>query len=191
VAEFKFDSAQRWARFDPRKSLARRPDDELPFANEAQLGGAPLLLDTCVYIDQMQGRTPDLVEQLIETRQIYHSTIAIQELMHTVGVLDPDDPRSIKVIAVIRAVINSMPPHRTIAPDADTLGRAALVSGILCRLQGYANDRRLRALHDCVLFLQSLKFGFTVLTANISDFDLLLQLLPVGRALFYRQVDRP
>jgi hypothetical protein len=26
-----------------------------------------------------------------------------------------------------------------------------------------------------------------VLTANVSDYDILLQLIPVGRALFYRQ----
>ncbi len=40
---------------------------------------------------------------------------------------------------------------------------------------------------DCVLFVQALKLGFTVLTANIGDFDLLLQLIPGGRALFYRR----
>jgi hypothetical protein len=38
-----------------------------------------------------------------------------------------------------------------------------------------------------VLFLQAQKLGFTVLTANVSDFDVLLQLLPAGRALFYRR----
>ena len=80
-----------------------------------------------------------------------------------------------------------MPPHRVFAPDVDILGRAALLSGMLCRLQGHAADRRLRALQDCVLFLQAQKLGFTVLTANISDFDLLLQMLPTGRALFYRR----
>jgi hypothetical protein len=191
VTEFKFNSAQRWARFDPQKPLARRSDDDLPFTNEDRLGGAPLLLDTCVYIDQMQGRTSTFVDQLVEARQVHHSTVAIQELMHTVGVLDPDDPRSINAIAAIRLVIESMPSHRTVTPDADILGRAALLSGMLCRFQRYAKDQRLRALQDSVLFLQAFKFGFTVLTANISDFDMLLQLLPAGRVLFYRRLDRP
>jgi len=36
------------------------------------------------------------------------------------------------------------------------------------------------------LFLQALKSGFTVLTANVADFDYLLQLMPTGRAIFYR-----
>jgi hypothetical protein len=58
---------------------------------------------------------------------------------------------------------------------------------MICRLQSYAGDRKLRALQDCVLFLQAQKLDFVVLTANVADFDILLQLLPAGRALFYRR----
>jgi hypothetical protein len=94
VPGFEFDAALRWARFDPRKTLARREEDELPFISEDRIGGQALLLDTCVYIDQMQGRTPELVEVLIAARQAHHSTVAIQELMHTIGVFDPEDGRS-------------------------------------------------------------------------------------------------
>ena len=72
-------------------------------------------------------------------------------------------------------------------PDADVLGRAALLSGIVCRLQGYATGRRFRAVQDCVLFLQAQKLGLSVLTANVADFDVLLQLLQRGRVLFYRR----
>jgi hypothetical protein len=54
------------------------------------------------------------------------------------------------------------------------LGRAALLSGTLCRLQGYQKDGKLRALQDCVLFLQALKLGLAILTANVNDFDILL-----------------
>ena len=68
----------------------------------------------------------------------------------------------------------------------EVLGRAALLSGILCRLQGYKKDGKLRALQDCVLFLQAQRLGLVVLTANVGDYDILLQLVPVGRALFYR-----
>jgi len=59
--------------------------------------------------------------------------------------------------------------------------------GITCRLQRYTQDARLKAQQDCVLFLQAQKLGFTVLTANIIDFDILLQLMPTGRVLFYRR----
>jgi hypothetical protein len=186
VASFDFDAAVRWARFEPRKTLVRRADAELPFVSEERIGGQALLLDTCVYIDQLQNRSPDVLDLLISARQVNHSTVPIQELMHTIGVLDPDDRRTPAVVSAIRGLVRSMPPHRVFAPDVDVLGRAALLSGIVCRLQGYAGDRKLRALHDCLLFLQAQKLGFIVLTANVSDFDVLLQLLPGGRILFYR-----
>ncbi len=187
MAAFDFDAARRWARFDPQKTLARRADEELPFVSASLIGGQGLLLDTCVYIDQMQGRSPQVLDDLIAQRQINHSTVAIQELMHTVGVLSPLDARTASVIAEIGKQIRAMPPHRIFAPDGEVLGRAALLSGILCRLQGYEKDGKLRALHDCVLLLQAHKLGLAVLTANVGDYDILLQLIPAGRALFYHR----
>jgi hypothetical protein len=84
-----------------------------------------------------------------------------------------------------------MPPHRLFAPDLEIQGRAALLSGILCRIQGYGKDGKLRALQDCALFLQGQKLGLVVLTANVRDYDILLQLIPTGRALFYRRKPSP
>jgi hypothetical protein len=187
VAEFDFDAARRWARLDPQRTLARRGDDDLPFINASLIGGQGLLLDTCVYIDQMQDQSPQILDDLVAQRQVNHSTVAIQELMHTVGVLNPSDARTAGVIDEIGKQIKAMPPHRIFTPDTEVLGRAALLSGILCRLQGYEKDGKLRALQDCVLFLQAQKLGLVVLTANLSDYDILLQLIPAGRALFYRQ----
>ena len=188
---FDFDASIRWGRLDPGRTLSRRDDAGLPFVVEHAGAGQEILLDTCVYIDGLQGRVPDVVLDLMNVRKANHSTVAIQELMHTVGVLDPADARTKGVVKQIGALIEGMPPHRTFAPDADVLGRAALLSGILCRLQGYQKDARLRALQDCVLFLQAQKLGFTVLTANIADFDYLLQLVPAGRVLFYRRTEAP
>lgn len=186
MAEFDFDAARRWARFAPQKTLARRNDDALPFVDPSLIGGQGLLLDTCVYIDQMQGRSPQVLDDVIAQRQVNHSTVAVQELMYTVGVLNPSDARTASVIDVIGEQIKAMPPHRIFTPDMEVLGRAALLSGILCRLQGYEKDSTLRALQDCVLFLQARKLGLVVLTANVSDYDILLQLIPTGRVLFYR-----
>lgn len=187
MATFDFDAALRWSRFDPGKTLARRPDSALPFVTDALIGGQSLLLDTCVYVDQMQDRSPEILDRVVEARQVNHSTVAVQELMHGVGVLNPKDARTAQVVAEIRRLIQAMPGHRVFAPESDVLGRAALLSGMLSRLQGYAFDAKLRALQDCTLFLQAQKLGFTVLTANIADFDCLLQLIPAGRVLFYRR----
>lgn len=183
---FDIDSALRWARFDPGRTLSRRADGALPFASEEELAGQALLLDTCVYIDQMQGRAPRIVEQLVETRHVNHSTIAIQELLHTVGVLRPDDARTASAVHAIRTQVAAMPDHRVFTPDAEVLGRAALLAGMLCRLRGYARDARFKALQDSTLFLQAQKLGCTVLTRNIAEFDYLLRLVPAGRALIYR-----
>jgi hypothetical protein len=186
VAEFDFDAARRWARFDPQRTLTRRSDNELPFVNPSLIVGQGLLLDTSVYIDQVQDRSPPILDDLITQRQVNHSTVAIQELMHTVGVLNPSDVRTATVIDVIGKQIRAMPPHRIFAPDTEVLGRAALLSGMLCRVQGYEKDGKLRALQDCVLFLQAQKLGLVVLTANAGDYGILLQLIPTGRVLFYR-----
>jgi hypothetical protein len=101
VAEFDFDAARRWVRFDPHKTFARRGDDQLPFITANLIAGQGLLLDTCVYIDQMQNRSPPILDDLITQRQVNHSTVAIQELMHTVGVLNPSDRRTAGVVAEI------------------------------------------------------------------------------------------
>jgi predicted nucleic acid-binding protein len=187
VARVDFDAVRRWARFDPQRTLARRPDKDLPFVANDTLAGQGLLLDTCVYIDQMQDRSPTIIDELIAQRQVNHSIIAIQEMMHSVGALRPEDTRTARVIAEIRKQIQAMPQHRILAPEFDTLAKSALLSGMLSRIQGYADDHKLRALNDCTLFLQALKLGLVVLTANASDYDILLQLIPEGRVLFYRQ----
>jgi hypothetical protein len=186
MVAFDFDASLRWARFDPGKTLARRSNRELPFVDDGVGAGQELLLDTCVYIDGLQGRAPDSVADLLDIRLSNHSSIAIQELMHTVGVLDPEHPSTSAAVRQIKSTIKAMRSHRVFVPDVDVLGRAALLSGMLCRLQGYQQDGRLRALHDCVLFLQAQKLGLTVLTANVSDFDYLLQMIPAGKVIFYK-----
>ena len=123
MAEFDFDAARRWARFDPGNTLARRGDDELPFVSAGLIAGQGLLLDTCVYIDQMQDRSPQVLDDLIARRQVNHSTVAIQELMHTVGVLIPTNARTASVVDVIGKQVKAMPPYRILAPDIEVQGR--------------------------------------------------------------------
>ncbi len=82
--------------------------------------------------------------------------------MHT-GVLNWSETRTAGVINKIGKQIRATPPHRIFATDTEVLGRAALLSAILCRLQGRENDGKLRALQDCVLFLQAQKLGLMVL----------------------------
>jgi hypothetical protein len=55
----------------------------------------------------------DFLDDFVAQRQVNNSTVAIQELMHTVGVLDPSDGRTASVVDVIQNQIRAMPPHLT------------------------------------------------------------------------------
>ena len=123
---FDFRSAERFRRRAPARTLARRPDDALPFLGSEASAGNGLLLDTCVYIDQMQGKAPRVVEDLLAVRLVNHSAVAVQELLHAVGVLDPDDVRTGPAVAAIKGAIEAMPAHRLFVPDMNTLGQAAV-----------------------------------------------------------------
>lgn len=183
---FSFKDAERLCRQAPSAPLLRRDDGLLPFVGARAEAGQSLLLDTCVYIDALQGKTSPTIRDLISIRHVNHSTVAVQELMFAVGALDPADPRSRSVVGKIGRMIEGMPRHRLFTPDAEVLAKAAVYAGILSRNQNYAKDDRRRALNDGVLFLQAIKLGCTVLTRNIKDFDFLLQMCPSGLVLFYR-----
>ena len=147
--------------------------------------GAPLLLDTGIYIHQLKGQTPAALDALISLRLVNHSIVAVQEMLHAIGVLDPADQRTKANVAAIRAVLDAIPLHRLFVPTQDVMVDAAVYAGILCRSRGYARDRRMKALHDCTLFFQARRLGLTLITANVTDFDLLQQMQPEGRVLFY------
>ncbi|MET7247803.1 DNA-binding protein [Methylobacterium sp. EM32] len=168
--------------------LSPRPRSELAFVEDALSAGGPLLLDTGVYIHQLKGRTPLPLDALLGLRQIHHSIVAVQEMLHAIGVLDPADSRTKANVAAIRRILDGIPSHRLHLPAQDVMTDAAIYAGLLCRLQGYAKDRRMKALHDCTLFFQARRLGCALLTANVVDFDCLQQLRPEGRVLFYETV---
>lgn len=125
--------------------------------------------------------------------QAYHvvsggCSVAIQDLLHAVGRLDPADPRTENNVANIMRLVEGIPTHRLLRPDLDVLTDAAVYAGILCRLRGYQKDNRKKALSDCTLFLQARKLGLTLVSANVEEFDLLQQMQPEGRVLFYKAV---
>ena len=88
----------------------------------------------------------------------------------------------------IIATIERRPSHRTITPDREIWIEAGILSGILARLQNYAAADRRRVMNDAMLFATARKHGLTVLTRNVMDFDLLQQLDPPVRVLFYARL---
>ncbi len=148
--------------------------------------GPELLLDTCVYIDAMQGRLPVEVDGLFAARRLNHSGVALAELTHLLGRLDPRDHRTERVCSEISGVILDIRSHRLKAPSVQTLGEAGILAGLAMRLAGVGSERRQALLNDAVLYLQAIEHGQILLTRNIREFDWFDQLLPSNRILLYR-----
>jgi hypothetical protein len=66
-----------------------------------------------------------------------------------------------------------------------SLGAAGILAGALCRLSDRVGENS-PLLVDACLYLHARKLGLTTLTRNVGDFDLLNQLVPDGRVIFYR-----
>jgi hypothetical protein len=126
----------------------------------------------------------------VATRLSNHSGIALSELTHLFGRLDPRDARTEAVLAKIRAAISTVPPHRLTSPSITVLGEAGILAGLVARLAGIDSGCRQALLNDAALFLQAVEQGQTLLTRNIREFDWFDQLLPTGRVLFYRTIER-
>ena len=171
-----------------RPPPARRPDADLPFATLIDLTGPPLLLDSCVYIDALQGRRPPLIQNLMRTRICNHSAIALGELTHLFGRLDPDHPDTDKALAEITGVIGDIPAHRLHTPDDTAWGTGGILAGLMFRLGNFQAGQETRCLNDAMLYVQASGMGATLISRNLREFDLLDQLVGGVRLLFYRQV---
>lgn len=174
-----------------RSALAYRERSQLQFLSSLAPPFPKLLLDTTVYIDTFQGRLPDYTEIALRTGSLWHSTVTEAELAALAGLLDPADPDRAKAITQVAASIDLRPSHRILTPDRDIWREAGILAGLLARLQGYGKHERRKALNDALIFLTAAKSGCVVLTRNLSDFDLLMQLDARGQAVFYELSEAP
>ena len=187
---FDLSAVLRWLKPQrKRRPLSSRPDNKLGWVNQVPTIGAPVLLDTTVYIDTLQGRSPVALDKFISLRTCNHSSVCLSELTHLFGRLNPADPRTESVLDVIAQTIRDIPAHRLIAPDTEMWGVGGILAGTLFRLGQYAAGAERKCLNDALVYLQGRKFGWPVVTANIRDFDLLNQLVPDGRILLYRKTE--
>lgn len=168
-----------------RKKLAYRDRSQLPYLESLKPPFSKLLLDTTVYIDALQGRLPQSVEIALRAGNLWHSTVTEAELAALAGLLDPSHPATQHVIAQIAASVDLRPEHRILAPDRDAWREAGILAGLLARLEQYGKNERRKALNDALIFLTAAKNGCVVLTRNVKDFDLLMQLDRKGQAVFY------
>jgi predicted nucleic acid-binding protein len=164
--------------------LQYRQRSALPFIANTSLI-SKLLLDTTVYIDELQGKLPRDVELALRAASLWHSSVTEAELAAVAGLLNPDHPDTAHTIQQVFALIERRPDHRIVTPDREVWRNAGVLAGLLARLQQYGKVEQRRALNDALIFMSAAKAGLTILTRNISDFDLLMQLAPYGKVLFY------
>jgi len=171
------------------RRLERRPDSQLFWAIEEPPIGGPILLDTCVYIDVLRGRSSASADELLTYRTCHHSCVCLAELTHLFGALDPAHPGTKSVLEIIGKTISDIPGHRLHAPDSETWALAGMLAGALARLRAMpmGEGRKRRFLNDALIALQAQALGAAVLTGNIRDFDYLSQLLPNLRVVNYRR----
>jgi predicted nucleic acid-binding protein len=174
-------------RLKPEKHLkALKPRDRsaLTFLRQLERPFPKLLLDTTVYIDELQGRLPQHAEISLRLTEIWHSTVTEAELAALAGLLDPTHPNTRQAVQQVLASVERRPGHRILNPDREVWREAGILAGLLARLQTYGKADQRRALNDALIFLSAVKNGCAVLSRNISDFDLLMQVSP-GKVLFY------
>ncbi|MBV9226348.1 MAG: hypothetical protein JOY85_20125 [Acidobacteriaceae bacterium] len=177
-----------WRRLKPEKHkepLRARDRSELTFFDQLQRPFPKLLLDTTVYIDEFQGTLPQEVEISLRPTEIWHSTVTESELTALVGLLDPNHPNTRTAVQQVLASVERRPAHRILNPDREVWREAGILVGLLARLQKYEKSEQRRVMNDALIFLSAAKYGCSVLTRNISDFDLLMQLAPYDKSIFY------
>lgn len=177
-------------RIKPEKHLTAlrfRDRSSLPFLKDHRRPFPKLLLDTTVYIDTLKGVQPDEVTLALRAGILWHSTVAEAELSAIAGLLDPRRADTQETVAQVTSLIELRPAHRVLNPDGDVWREAGILAGLLARLQHYGKGEQRKALNDALIFLTAIEHGCAVLTRNLTDFDLLLQLDPRGSVLFYEK----
>jgi predicted nucleic acid-binding protein len=180
------------ARHDPAawtRTLAYRARAELPFDAASVDGATPLMLDTTVYLDALKAPgLPVPIARLVARNVVLHSAIACAELAVSAGHLDPAHPRTAAHRGPLVDTLSWMVPARIVASSADAWTEAALIAGILARIQGYRRESRREVLNDALMLLTAAEAGATLISRNVRHMDLLLRFRPDAQVLLY---DRP
>ena len=185
-----FDLRRSLRRIKPHRfvpPVRRRPKTDLPFVAGSVEPGRELLLDTCVYIDVLQGRTPAAVDALLRLRTLNHLAVCVAELTHCFGRLDPRHPGTNAVWQEVARTVSDIPPHRLETARDEVVIEAGILAGLVFRLCGLQPGQEVAALNDAILFLHARAAGLIVLTRNEREFDVMQQILPDGQVLFYER----
>jgi predicted nucleic acid-binding protein len=162
----------------------------LPFDPAIIAGQSAILPDSCFYIDALKGLVPAGIAALVRTPPLclLHCSVCRAELAAGSAKLPSGDPRTPLSRARIAAMLARMPSEQLVGPSQAAWDGAGALAGTLARTQGLAKGAHLALLLDAAILLAAVERKAAVITANVRDFDLLLQLRPDAKVLFYRPV---
>jgi len=147
---------------------------------------AVLLLDTTVYIDGMKrAGLPVGIQALLANRVIRHSPICMGELGFGFGRLDPSHRGTTTNRTAVGSVLDRLADAVFVDLDSAGWTKAGVLAGSLARMQGLAQDRRRALFLDAALFVTAQQAGLTLISGNLSDMDLLLQVGGEAQVLLY------
>lgn len=121
-------------------------------------------------------------------RPLLHSTVCRAELQAGAAKLPLEASDVLRARTLTRQILREMPPGRMATPSGEAWEAAGVTAGILARTQGLAPGAHKSVLLDALVLLGAAERDAVVVTANVSDFDLLLRLHPYARVLLYRKV---
>lgn len=168
------------------RQLTTRSDAELTAAADLPAAGpVTLVADTNVYINDAAGRLPAHVAALLDRTILFHCSVCVGEIATGVANGDPTHTGWKDTRAVYAEVLGSIPDTRLLTPDAQVWTDAGILAGTLARTQGFQPYQRKELLNDALILLTAAKAGLAVLTSDRDHYDLLQQLCPDGRFVFY------
>jgi len=166
--------------------MAPRPREELVGVTDiAGVLRTAIVLDTNVYIHEAAGTLPPAGQRFIDHGLLFHCSVCLAELTLGVANAPPSRPDWTRLRDHYVNLAAAIPGNRLLTPDAATCAEAGLVAGTLARTQNYQRHQWKECLNDTRILLTAAKVGLPVLTANRDEFDLIRQLAPQGRFIYF------
>jgi hypothetical protein len=171
---------------DWTRTLAYRDRADLPFDQNSVPRTKPVLLDTTVYVDALSPwGLPSGIAALMKRNPVLHSSVACAELSTMFGYLDPAHELTARNRGGLERALERIPTRDIRSPSPEAWIEAAVLAGILGRVQGHAKAARRDLLLDALLFLNAIELGCVLVSRNIRHMDLLSQLRPQVQLLLY------
>lgn len=133
---------------------------------------------------------PPGIAVLLVDRIVRHSALSIGELAFGFGRLEPDHRDTGQNRSVIAGILDEISYDSLVDLSPGGWARAGVLAGSLARMQGFALDRRRELFIDAALFVTAQELGLTLVSGNLSDMDLLLQVGGEAHVLLYAMPSR-